>query len=571
AADNEAEALAQKAIVEEQARAAQRQADLNQSLFLAAQSELALKSNNRELALALGMSAVQIEDPPAEAELVLSEAAYAPGNIRNFNGHEGEIFAAMLSKDGSTLQSYSSDRTIRKWDVQSGQQTWQVDLTELDLPEQGPTRRAASFSADGTRLLLGLKDFSLVLLDVENGEVIQTLAGHSSPIMKVALSPNGLTAISGSGPNDFENDPPPGSDLSMRLWDLATGEEIRRFEGHNHTIFDLTFRADGRTAVTGSWDGSLILWDLETGHILQRMFSEPDIEGTLDDVDHVAISPDGRWALANAGQNIINIWDLETGQIIRSWESGFPQPSRLAISPDGRLGISGHVFGGEIAVWNLETGELLLVLTGGDPTDELLFNAGSDQLISSNGDMLRLWSLNVGPEIRHFETEGIARDIAYSPDGRMAVSVDLFGVLYHWDLETGHEIRRIELPDSAFDVVYAPDGESAIVTLFNGEVSQYDLSSGEEILRLDGESEPDGLLNDIVDAIAISPDGKTILTGSQNNNKQNLIGTLLLWDLESREEPTEFETTASIFAVDISPDGQTAISGGDDNKMVLWD
>ncbi len=569
----ENDALEQKAIVEEQAHAAQRQADLNQSRFLAAQSQLALQGNNRDLALALAVAATQIEDPLGEAEMTLSEAAYTPGAVRIFAGHEGIIFATAFSPDGGTLLSYSTDRTIRLWDVQNGKQIRQLDLPQLDLPEEGPTRRAAAFSPDGSQLLLGLEDLSLVLLDVENGEIIQHMVGHTSPIMKVAFSPDGDTAISGSGPDDYENDPLPGSDLSMRLWDLSTGEEIRRFDGHNHTIFDVAFRPDGRTAVSGSWDGSLILWDLETGEVLQRMVGEVDIEGTLDDVDHVAVSPDGQRALANSGQNIINLWDLETGQLIRNWDSGFQQPSRLAISPDDRLGVSGHFFGGEIAVWDLDTGEALLVLTGDTIIQELKFSAGGDQLISSDGDTLRLWSLKHGAEMRRFETEGRPRDVAYSPDGRTAVSVELTGELYLWDLETGDMLRRIELPDFGWNVVYSPDGKSAIVTLFNGEVIQYNLSTGEEIQRLGGESEADGHLSDeIIDAIAISPDGKTVLTGSQNNDELDLFGrTLILWDLGSGEQLTAFETGMAVFTVDLSPDGRTGLSGGDDNKMVLWD
>jgi WD40 repeat protein len=565
AADNEADALSQKAIVEEQALAAQRQADLNQSRFLAAQSQLALQGENRDLALALAMAAVQIEEPPGEAELALSEAAYAPGIVRIFSGHEAHIPAAALSPDGGTLLSYSVDKTIRQWDVLSGQQTQQVDLLELDLPKEEITTRAADFSPDGRQLLLGLEDQSLVLVDVDTGEVIQRLAGHNSPVMVVEISPDGQTAISGSGPVDF-NDDSPGSDLSMRLWDLRTGEEIRRFEGHTHTIFGLAFGPDGRTAATGSWDGSLALWDLETGEILQRMVSDAE-----NDVDSVAISPDGRRALANYGQGNINLWDLETGQLIKNLGLHFATPTVLAISPDGRFGASGDI-AGEIRVWDLEMGEELLRLTGDSLIWQLVFSANSDQLISSSGDTLRLWSLKQGGEIQRFENElspvGI-RDVKYSPDGRMAISIHQIEQLLHlWDLESGREIRRIDLPDQGWDVAFTLDGSSALVTLVNGEIIQYDLSSGEEMQRLGGESEDDGHLSSaIVDAIALSPDGRTVLTGSQSEEDRNLF----LWDLESGEELMAFET-GPVYAVDISPDGQTALSGhGEGNNMILWD
>jgi WD40 repeat protein/serine/threonine protein kinase len=560
----------QKAIVEEQALAAQRQADINQSRFLAGQSQLALQGNIRDLALELGVAAIQIDDPPGEAELALSEAAYSPGVISNFAGDHGEIPAVWLSTDGSTLLSYSIDITIRQWDVNSGMQIKQTDLPELDIPE-GPFW-AAAFSPDGSRLLLGLNDFSLVLLDVETGEIVQRMEGHTSPVISVAFSPDGQRAISGSGPLDFDTDAPPGSDLSMRLWDLTTGQEIRRFEGPTHSITELTFTPNGRAAVAGSWDGSLILWDLETGEILHRMIYDPGSEEAinLDDVDFVAITPDGSRALANYGEGNINLWDLETGQLIRNWSGFFQQPSKLSISPDGRLAAFGHM-SGEINVVDIETGEALLHLIGDNIINQLVFNIDSEQFFSTSGNMLRLWSLKSGGEIRRFDHEMVTRDIAYSPDGRTAISLELTGALNLWDLETGQALRRIELPDWCWSVVYTLDSASALVTLWNGEVIQYDLSSGEEIQRLDGKDEADGLLNDVVAAIAISPDGKTVLTGSQNNDDQDQVGTLILWDLESEEKPLVFETVEAIFAVDLSPDGKTAISGGEDSIMILWD
>jgi len=142
-------------------------------------------------------------------------------------------------------------------------------------------------------------------------------------------------------------------------------------------------------------------------------------------------------------------------------------------------------------------------------------------------------------------------------------------VLRLWDLESGREIRRIDLPGGGWDVVFTLDGSSALVTLYGGEIIQYDLSSGEEMQRLGGESEDDGHTSlSIVDAIAISPDGRTVLTGSQAEEDRNLF----LWDLESGEQLIDFEMEPSVFAVDISPDGQTALSGHvDPNIMILWD
>jgi WD40 repeat protein len=509
------------------------------------------------------MVAVQVEDPPFEAELALSEAAYPPGTVRNFAGHEGEVITLALSPDGGTLVSYSNDHTIRQWDVQSGQQIQQVDLPELGIPEFRPALKAAAFSPDGRQLLLGLDDLSLVLLDVETGEAIQRMVGHTSPIMMVAFSPDGQTSLSGSGPLNYNDDPPPGSDLSARLWDLSTGEEIRRYDGHTHNVFNLAFGPDGRAAATGSWDDSLILWDLQTGEILHKEVS--DHEFGSGDVNFLAISPDGHQILAQSGEHLINLWDMETWQLIHSW-SGLGWPTNLEISPDGRLGASGHLSGGAINVFDLETGDILLRLKGGGYLiAKLLFTDASDQLFSSSADSLRLWSLKNGAEVQRFEHGVDVRDAAYSPDGRTAISSEITGALNLWHLESGRQLLRIDFLENSWEVIYTLDGASALVTFTNGEVIQYDLSTGDEIQRLGGENEDDGhRSSDFVDAIALSPDGRTVLTGSQDGFGRNLF----LWDLESGEQLMEFDTV-NVTSVDFSPDGKTALSAG--SELILWD
>jgi WD40 repeat protein len=491
--------------------------------------------------------------------------------VRTFTGHEGAVYAFALSPDGHRLLSVSADNTIRQWDIQSGEQIERLELQEGDI-----SYRAAAFSPDGTRLLLGLEDRSLVLLDVETGEVIQRMAGHDSPIMKVAISPDGQTAISGSGPEDYIPPPPPGTDLSMRWWDLSTGEQIRRFEGHTHTIWDLAFRPDGRSAVTGSWDGSLVLWDLETGASLQRMIGVgPE---TAYYVSAVAISPDGQRALANVG-SWVNLWDLENGEFIQTLGVFNSVIISLAFSPDGQEALAGDMTG-EVRTYNLETGEeLLRFFEHSVDILQMTFSSAGQSFISGSRDAtLRLWSLKNGAEIRRFEhevgEEGHVSDVVYSPDGRTAIScanpAGNPGVLNLWNLETGQALRRIELPAWCWRAVYTLDSASALVTFWNdggGDVIQYDLSTGEELQRLGGESEADGHKAG-VDALAISPDGKTALSGADEEER-----ALFLWDLESGQQLMEFQTT-HVFSVDISPDGRTALTGIEDidgiDFMILW-
>ena len=103
--------------------------------------------------------------------------------------------------------------------------------------------------------------------------------------------PRGHTALSGS--NDFE----------MKLWDLDSGRELRSFTGHQDQINTVAISPDGRTALSGSNDKTLMLWDIASGRKL-RSFT-----GHTNYVTSVAISPDGRMALS-AGDTTLRLWDV---------------------------------------------------------------------------------------------------------------------------------------------------------------------------------------------------------------------------------------------------------------------
>ena len=101
----------------------------------------------------------------------------------------------------------------------------------------------------------------------------------------------------------------------MRLWDVATGEELQVFESHTAGISMIAVSADGRKALTGSEDGTIRLWDLETGVEIRSIFAHTEW------VFSVALSPDGRTALSGSMANNftdsgITLWDLESGQMI---------------------------------------------------------------------------------------------------------------------------------------------------------------------------------------------------------------------------------------------------------------
>jgi len=104
--------------------------------------------------------------------------------------------------------------------------------------------------------------------------------GHSSDVQSVAFSPDGRLALSGS------------SDKTMKLWEVATGREIRTFKGHSSSASTVAFSPDGKLALSGSFDNTMKLWELATGREVRTF------KGHSSSIESVAFSPDGKLALS---------------------------------------------------------------------------------------------------------------------------------------------------------------------------------------------------------------------------------------------------------------------------------
>ena len=128
-------------------------------------------------------------------------------------------------------------------------------------------------------------DKTLKLWDLASGKELRTFTGHSGWVSSVAIAPDGRTALSGS------------QDKTLKLWDLATGKELRTFTGHSGSVSSVAIAPDGRTVLSGSYDRTLRLWDFTRG-VAQRAF-EPRVAAAQARLQQAAGDPA---ALATLGE-----------------------------------------------------------------------------------------------------------------------------------------------------------------------------------------------------------------------------------------------------------------------------
>ena len=112
--------------------------------------------------------------------------------------------------------------------------------------------RLGSGLQPGRQALSGSGDETVRLWDVETGKELRRFIGHSGQVFSVAFSPDGKRALSGS------------NDDTVRLWDVETGKELRSFEGHSETVWGVALSLDGTHALSGSMDKTMRLWQLSS-------------------------------------------------------------------------------------------------------------------------------------------------------------------------------------------------------------------------------------------------------------------------------------------------------------------
>ena len=444
---------------------------------------------------------------------------------------------------------------------------------------------SVAYSPDGTTALSGSGDGTLMLWDVASGEAIRTFSGHTDDVLSVVYSPDGTTALSGS------------RDRTLIVWDMASGAALRTLRGHTAEVLSVVYSPDGTTALSGSMDSTLILWDVASGEAI-RTFS-----GHTDGVYGVAFSPDGTTALSGSSDSTLMLWDVATGQAIRTLRGHTDDVYSVAYSPDGMTALSGSR-DSTLMLWDVASGEAIRTFSGHTANVySVAFSPdGTTALSGSRDSTLKLWDVASGDVIRTFSShKAEVYSVAYSPDGMTALSGSRDSTLKLWDVATGQAIRTLSSHTVlVLSVAYSPDGTTALSGSRDSTLILWDVASGGAIQTFSGHMDgvygvaysPDGMTalggsadntlmmwdvvsgeairtlrghTDDVYSVAFSPDGMTALSGSAD-------GTLIVWDVVSREAlHTLSGHTAPVWSVAYSPDGMTALSGSSDSTLILWD
>jgi WD40 repeat protein/serine/threonine protein kinase len=379
---------------------------------------------------------------------------------------------------------------------------------------------------------------------------VRVFEGHTAALRSVAISPDGQTALTGS------------EDMSLILWNLDTGAIIRRFEGHPAAVRHAVLSSDGALALSGAMDGEVILWDVASGAILHRL------AGHQGPVFKVAFSPDNARAISVSVDNTAILWDVASGETLHRFAREFAEdqdPTQVAMlsvafSPDGGSILIGSS-DGNLALWDVETGEVIRTFGDLDQgISSVAFSADGATALSGGGDHIaRLWDVAAGEQLLPFVGHGAwVKSVAFSLDGQFALTTSDDGSIRLWNLSTSEEVKRF-VGHSGFveQAVFSPDGRSLLSASGDGTMRLWTLINGAELRRYGGHMAD-------VSSVDISPDGKRLLSGSYD-------ATVRIGDRDSGESLLVFTGhQAPVMTAIFSPDG-TQVLSGDPSALLLWD
>jgi len=352
---------------------------------------------------------------------------------------------------------------------------------------------------------------------------------------------------------------PPGTALKYTLGGhidsvLSLGGVV----GAGGFISSVSVSANSEIALTGSFDGTVKIWDIQLGHLVETL------RGHKLPVTAVAMTGDGTWAVSGSIDNSLFRWDLRNNTIsTRCYASGLGSVFSVAISADGNFACAGYQ-NGSLVLWDIRTGEMIHQYTGHDgAVVAVAMNADATRAITGSHDRtVRYWNLNKGELIHGLAGhQGPVHSVSLHKSD-FAVSSSADGSLRVWDLISGEtrrviQVSNISAPVPIRSVTLDSSGQHAISGSYAGAIQIWRLSDGEKVYEVFAHSRQ-------IMSLAMASDGVALLSGGCDN-------VLRIWDLrEKAPAPAHTAAGRGLFSLAVHRESDLLATVDHDYSVNLW-
>ncbi len=500
---------------------------------------------------------------------------------RELRNDQGVVDFFAISPDGKRVACGGQQFGVRVWDVATGVSepspknpipvigmAYTHDSKALILAIK-PGRRTELTTWDGTELhplaggidktgpmaiapepngrsliLTGIKGTELWRWDQVEGQLRDRLLRQPGQLNKVAVSPDGLTILTGD------------TTSSARVWDVKSGRLLAVLP-HRRPITALSFTSNGKNVLTADAGDAIRVWARPTES------ESSAVRLNSGAVRALAVSPDGNLVATRGDDRQVRLWSTANGKLE---PSGAPllhlkQIMAVAFSPTGSVLATSTYQSSGVQLWDLGTRKKGPFLAHPAGVRKVCFNQDGGRAATVGFDSnVWVWDTQTGQSLwqKPLPHGGSVRDAAFNPSGQLLITAGEDRKVSRWDMTTGAIVGAGLAHDDAINVVtfHPIDPRILLAAGDDGIVKLWNVDSGDLFGQLaHGNS---------IAVATFTPDGRSVMTGGRD-------GVARVWDIATgREIERTMRHDDGIRAVAVSPNGKWAVTAGDDGTGRLW-